>query len=158
MSGGAFILLKGSRIGPNTAKQAEIHLVNLLKILSIPVSAGQTPPPGPNGTGDGCICWDFCGTCLIVRNRPGCYLDHSFCSEIGAVSCKGAQGKVDINICFQIYTTSYLRKPDYGLFRQLQIWRNNIEYFCFGGLGRTSTFGCSAICAGAISRSSLNTL
>ena len=54
MSGEAFILLKGGRIGPNTAKQAEIRLANLLKILSIPVSAGrQKPFARPNGTGDG---------------------------------------------------------------------------------------------------------
>jgi hypothetical protein len=35
MSGGAFILLKAGRIGPETAKQAEIRLANLLKILPI---------------------------------------------------------------------------------------------------------------------------
>jgi hypothetical protein len=35
MSGGAFILLKAGRSGPETAKQAEIRLANLLIILLI---------------------------------------------------------------------------------------------------------------------------
>jgi hypothetical protein len=35
MSGGAFILLKSGQNGPETAKQAEIRLANLQKILGI---------------------------------------------------------------------------------------------------------------------------
>jgi hypothetical protein len=35
MGGGAFILLKAGRPWPESAKQAEIRLANLLKILSI---------------------------------------------------------------------------------------------------------------------------
>jgi hypothetical protein len=35
MRGGAFILLKAGRSGPETGKQAEIRLANLLKILRI---------------------------------------------------------------------------------------------------------------------------
>jgi hypothetical protein len=35
MGGGAFILLKTGRFGPETAKQTEIRLAILLKILSI---------------------------------------------------------------------------------------------------------------------------
>jgi hypothetical protein len=44
MSGGAFILLKDGRFGPKTAKQTEIHLANLLKILSIGALAGRKGP------------------------------------------------------------------------------------------------------------------
>ena len=33
MGGGAFILLKAGRFGPETTKQAEIRFANLLKIL-----------------------------------------------------------------------------------------------------------------------------
>jgi hypothetical protein len=35
MGGGAFILLKTRRAGPESAKQVEIRLANLLKILAI---------------------------------------------------------------------------------------------------------------------------
>jgi hypothetical protein len=44
MSGGTFILLNGGNAGPETAKQAEIPLANLLKILRIaePKSVGRT--------------------------------------------------------------------------------------------------------------------
>jgi hypothetical protein len=38
MGGGAFILLKSQRAGPESAKQVEIRLANLLKILSIAVT------------------------------------------------------------------------------------------------------------------------
>ena len=61
MGGGAFILLKSRRAGPESAKQVEIRLANLLKILQIAVSAGQMASPTPNGRYGGCICWDFCG-------------------------------------------------------------------------------------------------
>jgi hypothetical protein len=40
MDGGAFSLLKADRLGPETAKQAEIRLANLLKILAIAVFFG----------------------------------------------------------------------------------------------------------------------
>jgi hypothetical protein len=50
MGGGAFILLKSRRAGPESAKQVEIRLANLLKILQIAVSAGQKASPTPNGS------------------------------------------------------------------------------------------------------------
>jgi hypothetical protein len=40
MGGGAFILLKVGHFGPESAKQAEIRLANLLKILWIARSGG----------------------------------------------------------------------------------------------------------------------
>jgi hypothetical protein len=46
MSGGAFILLKAGRPGPETAKQPEVLLANLLKILRIAGSQGGKIPPG----------------------------------------------------------------------------------------------------------------
>jgi hypothetical protein len=44
MSGGAFILLKSGQNGPESAKQAEIRLANLLKILGIGASRGVRNP------------------------------------------------------------------------------------------------------------------
>jgi hypothetical protein len=44
IGGCAFILLKGARAGPESAKQAEIRLANLLKILSV-----SHPAPGHGG-------------------------------------------------------------------------------------------------------------
>jgi hypothetical protein len=49
MSVGAFILLKAGRAGPKTAKQAEIRLANLLKILRIAGSGGQSRSRGGKG-------------------------------------------------------------------------------------------------------------
>jgi hypothetical protein len=80
MGGGALILLKSGQIGPKTAKQAEIRLANLLKILG-------NASPKPQRTCDGCISSDFRWIWLIVQNHQLCYLDHSFCWGIGAVSC-----------------------------------------------------------------------
>jgi hypothetical protein len=42
MGGGAFILLKSGRAGPESAKQVEIRLANLLKILGIAVTGLKT--------------------------------------------------------------------------------------------------------------------
>jgi hypothetical protein len=43
MSGGAFILLKAGRAERESAKQAEIRLASLLKILGIARSRGPKP-------------------------------------------------------------------------------------------------------------------
>ena len=42
MGGGAFILLKSGQIGPESTKQAEIRLANLLKILTIAATGPKT--------------------------------------------------------------------------------------------------------------------
>ena len=42
IGGGAFNLLKGGRAAPESAKQVEIRLANLLKILAITRRAVQT--------------------------------------------------------------------------------------------------------------------
>ena len=46
MGGGAFILLKAGRSGPETAKQAENGLAGLLKILQIAPSGGENSLAG----------------------------------------------------------------------------------------------------------------
>jgi hypothetical protein len=43
MDGGGFIPLKGGRAGPESVKQAEIRLANLLKILPIAGFGDQSP-------------------------------------------------------------------------------------------------------------------
>jgi hypothetical protein len=55
MGGGAFILLKVGRKGPETAKQAEIRLANLLKILPDRLFWGLNPSPRVDRTCQGCI-------------------------------------------------------------------------------------------------------
>jgi hypothetical protein len=47
MGGAAFILLKAGRGGPETAKQVEIRLAILLKIL--PIAGLPAPEPGRRG-------------------------------------------------------------------------------------------------------------
>jgi hypothetical protein len=69
MSGGAFSLLKSGQNGPETAKQAEIRLANLLKILDIGLSREAKPSPRPQRTCHGCICGDFRRTWLIGQNH-----------------------------------------------------------------------------------------
>jgi hypothetical protein len=59
MGGAAFILLKAGQTRPESAKQAEIRLAILLKILRIARFAGKKPSPKPNGTCCGCIRGDF---------------------------------------------------------------------------------------------------
>jgi hypothetical protein len=55
MGGGAFILLKSGRAGPESAKQVEIRLANLLKILAIARRRAQNGWRGPRTTRTGCI-------------------------------------------------------------------------------------------------------
>jgi hypothetical protein len=55
MSGGTFLLLKAGYSGPESSKQAEIRLANLLKILRNFGSAGQYPSPMRETTCDGCF-------------------------------------------------------------------------------------------------------
>jgi hypothetical protein len=69
MSGGAFILLKSGQNGPETAKQAEIRLANLQKILGIGASGGLKRSPRPGRTCHGCICGDFRRLWLIGQNH-----------------------------------------------------------------------------------------
>jgi hypothetical protein len=54
MGGGAFILLKVGHPCPETAKQAEIRLANLLKILWIAGFGGENASQGEKGQCDGC--------------------------------------------------------------------------------------------------------
>jgi hypothetical protein len=55
MGGGAFIRLKVGHPWPESAKQAEIRLANLLKILYVADSGGENPSPRIERTCDGCI-------------------------------------------------------------------------------------------------------
>jgi len=45
MSGGTFLLLKACSLGPESTKQAEIRLANLLRILRNLGSGGRYPSP-----------------------------------------------------------------------------------------------------------------
>jgi hypothetical protein len=49
MGGGAFLLLKAGDFRPESSKQAEIRLANLLKILRNLGSGGQYPPMTATG-------------------------------------------------------------------------------------------------------------
>jgi len=56
MGGGAFILLKAGRLWPESAKQAEIRLAILLKILHIAPVWDAELSPGLERTCNNCIC------------------------------------------------------------------------------------------------------
>jgi hypothetical protein len=60
MGGGTFILLKVGQNGPESAKQVEIRLANLLKILRIYRRGVRVPCREPKMLGDGCADVDFC--------------------------------------------------------------------------------------------------
>ena len=79
MGGGAFILLKVGRPRPESAKQAEIRLAILLKILRIPPVSEAEGLAGRLKTCNGCICSDFRWIWLIHRKAVDLLLDHSFC-------------------------------------------------------------------------------
>jgi hypothetical protein len=70
MGGGAFLLLKVGRNGPESAKQAEIRLAILPKILSIGRPGGPSPSPRGGRTCDGGIFTDFRWVWLILRESP----------------------------------------------------------------------------------------
>jgi hypothetical protein len=55
MGEGAFILLKSRRAAPESAKQVEIRLANLLKILAIAAAGSRNGWPGP---------WTTCRSCI----------------------------------------------------------------------------------------------
>jgi hypothetical protein len=55
MDGGAFIWLKGARIGPKSVKQAEIRLAVFVKTLSIDRRLRSNLAPKLQKTREGCI-------------------------------------------------------------------------------------------------------
>src|ERR1700722_15213327 len=103
MGGVAFILLKAGLSGPETAKQAEIRLAGLLKILAIYTRQGE------NSLVMGFkyvqwLCWrDFRWIWLICRNGEFCYHDQIFSREIGAVCCMEMQEEDQANIDVRPY-------------------------------------------------------
>jgi hypothetical protein len=67
MGGGAFILLKSGGAGPESAKQVENRLANLLKILQITRLLQPKRSPKPERTCIGCIV----GISGDMANCPG---------------------------------------------------------------------------------------
>jgi hypothetical protein len=59
MGGGAFILLKAGHQRPESAKQAEIRLAGLLRILHIADCGAKRRSQRTEGTCNGCIDADF---------------------------------------------------------------------------------------------------
>jgi len=114
MGGAAFDLLKTGRSGPESAKQAEIRLADLLKILRIAWSQAPSRPAmaqedtlrlywrrfRPDMANSGRIAWF-------------CYPDHSFCSGTGAVFYIGMQVEYPKSISADFYTSNYARVADF---------------------------------------------
>ena len=105
MGGAAFILLKAGRNRLESAKQAERRLAGLWKILGIGGLGVLKPSPivekkycddGPDA--------DFQRIWLICQYRGFCYLDHSFSSKIGAVSCGNTRENEESSIGGGFYT------------------------------------------------------
>jgi hypothetical protein len=112
MGGRAFILLKAGRRAAETVKQAEIRLASLLKILHNTRSGGESPLARRDKDPRRLCRGDFRSVWLIRRNRPLCYLDHSIGAEIGAVSCKEMQVKVEQVHLLDFYTRIYTKGSD----------------------------------------------
>jgi hypothetical protein len=70
---------------------------------------------------------DFCRIWLICRNRPICYLNHSFATEIGAVSREPRQREDKASICFEFYTLKYIKLSEFSLPRPLHVAQNRHE-------------------------------
>lgn len=113
MGGVAFNLLKTGSSGPESAKQAEILLADLLKILRI---AWSRAPSRPAMAQEGTL------RLYLRRFRPDmansgriasfCYPDHSFCSGTGAVFCIGMQVENYKSISADFYTSNYAKAAD----------------------------------------------
>jgi hypothetical protein len=112
MGGAACILLKAGLSGPETAKQAEIRLAGLLKILAICLRQGEKSLV----MGVKYVQWlywrDFRWIWLICRNGEFCYLNHSFSREIGAVRCKETQEKDQANTGAKLRPVDYINTSD----------------------------------------------
>jgi hypothetical protein len=108
MGEAAFILLKGRRAGPESAKHVEISLANLLKILAIP-AAGRKTAGQDRGRHVEVVSAHFRWIWLMVRNLALCELDHNVCCATEAVSCTKMQEKVDATIGFDLYSLIYIR-------------------------------------------------
>jgi hypothetical protein len=90
MGGGTFILLKAGRPWPESAKQAEIRLAFLLKMLQIAHFGTAALGSGRKGhpmVAINAIPLDMANHCSL------CYRVHSFNPAIGAVLCRQKRGK-----------------------------------------------------------------
>jgi hypothetical protein len=109
MGGGAFIRLKTGQKRPESAKQAEIGLANLHKILWIGLRGDENRRAKPGRTFRSCMGGlppDMANSWGISRY---CKLDHNVCWETGAVCCKAIQGKVEPSIGFSFNTMIYAK-------------------------------------------------
>ena len=119
MGGAAFILLKAGLSGPKTAKQAEIGVAGLLKILAICLRRGQTSL-AMGAKYVQWLCWrDFRWIWLICRDDGFCYLNHSFSREIGAVCCKEMQDKDQTSIDAERHRNDYIKASDLSCVRRV---------------------------------------
>jgi hypothetical protein len=121
MSDGAFLLLKAGRIRPESWQQAEIRLANLLRILRIAPPGREKRSPKPLSGCEGRIYGDFRRIWLICHNCPICYLNHSFDTEIGAVSSEVPPRKDEVSIRFGFYTLEYIKLSECSLPRRRQV-------------------------------------
>jgi hypothetical protein len=128
MGEGAFILLKSRRTGPESAKQLEIRLANLRKILHIARSEVLKPPPRPERARDSSICGDFRHIWLIVDDHSPCYLNDSFWSTFNAISREKMGKIIQISAPVSIRQTT-LQRLDICLSVQLYTYGNDTEYF-----------------------------
>lgn len=114
MGGLAFDLLKTGRSGPESAKQAETRLADLLKILRIAWSRA----PGRLA-----MAQEDTLKLYLRRFRPNlansggiasfCYPDHSFCAGTGAVFHTGMQVENHNSISADFYTSNYAKAADF---------------------------------------------
>jgi hypothetical protein len=84
MGGRAFILLNRGQSGPKSAKQAEIRLAILPKILRVVRFSGLKSLARGAMTCKGRWRGDFRQIWLICHKATLCYLDHTFGTKISA--------------------------------------------------------------------------
>jgi|ERR1700722_1413783 hypothetical protein len=127
MGGGAFIRLKAGRNRPESSEQAEIRLADLSRILWIGRPSAKKSLAKRASRCKDKVYGDFCRIWLICHNRPICYLNHSFATEIGAVWRRPWQWKDEVSIRFRFYTLEYMKLSVYSLLKRCPIAENGPE-------------------------------
>ena len=110
MGGGAFIWLKTGRGSPESAKQAEIGVASLLKIVAIGPSRGREPPiKGRKGQSE--VVGRLFREIWLTRgeSRGSVTMGHTVCRETDAVSCREMQDKVETSIGLSLSTLIYVK-------------------------------------------------
>lgn len=115
MGGGAFILLKTGRSGPESTKQAEIRLAGLPKLLNISAPGTKIRSQRADSTCNGCTAADFREVWLIGHGGARLVIQITVLAvkmaQYPAMECRNKSIQVsisdsiqDITFICQVYT------------------------------------------------------